>query len=241
MRGSIAIMQPYAFPYIGYFALVEASARFVFYDDVQHKPRGWINRNRILMQGQDHLFSIPVSKSSQNAMIQDVLLHEPEAFRALFLQQLGQSYRRAPHARVAMRYVDEVLSAGHRSIAELAMHSVQCACTLIGIEREFLRSSVSFADTRGLPRADRLIAIAHASGASRYVNSPGGHSLYEPAYFAKQGIALQFVETALVPYNQVGTNSFVPGLSIIDVLMHNDARSISSMLRLQHLTEAECT
>lgn len=235
MRGSVAIMQPYAFPYIGYFALVEASARFVFYDDVQHKPRGWINRNRILMQGRDHLFSIPVSKASQNALIQDVQLHEPEAFRTLFLHQLGQSYRRAPHARVALRYVDDVLSAGHSSIAELAMHSVQCACSLIGIEREFMRSSVSFADTRGLPRADRLIAIAHASGASRYVNSPGGHALYDPAYFAKRGVELQFVEAAMVPYDQVGTGSFVPGLSIIDLLMHNDARSIGSMLRLHQM------
>lgn len=241
MPDSIAIMQPYAFPYLGYFNLVRSSTRFVFYDDVQHKPRGWINRNRILMQGREHVFTIPVSKASQNTRIQDTLLHEPEAFRQRFLQQLAQAYRRAPHLQSTLDYVDEVLSAGHRGLAALAMHSVQRACTLLGLEREFLRSSVAFADTHGLPRADRLIAIARASGASRYVNSPGGQALYDPAYFASRGVALQFIDTPLPPYRQVGTDGFVQGLSIIDLLMHLEPARIGRMLEEQPETAEEQT
>ncbi len=227
---SVAVMQPYVFPYLGYFALVQAAERFVFYDDVQHKPRGWIHRNRILLQGQEHLFTVPLSGSSQNALIQEVALHEPARFRTHFLRQLEQGYRRAPHSAQALGYVDEVLSVGHRHIADLAMHSVQRACALLGIEREFLRSSAAFAATRGLARDDRLIAITRASGATRYVNSAGGRELYDSETFAARGVELLFVEPALPRYAQPGAADFVPGLSIIDLLMHNPPERIRAML-----------
>ncbi|MFM1836501.1 MAG: hypothetical protein RJA04_1189, partial [Bacteroidota bacterium] len=68
---SVAIMQPYFFPYLGYFQLVQAVDDFVFYDDVMFIKKGWINRNRILLQGREFLFTIPLEKQSQNKTIRE--------------------------------------------------------------------------------------------------------------------------------------------------------------------------
>ena len=59
-----AIMQPYFFPYIGYFQLINSVDKFIVYDNIQFTKKGWINRNRILLNGNDLLFSIPLKKDS---------------------------------------------------------------------------------------------------------------------------------------------------------------------------------
>src|SRR5690606_39843209 len=122
---TVAIMQPYAFPYLGYFNLVQASGVFVFYDDVNFITRGWINRNRVLVKGQAHQFSIPLSGASQNKRILDVGLHDFGAFRNKFLKQLKHAYRHAPCYGSGLAYAEEVLSSDYERIADLAIASVK--------------------------------------------------------------------------------------------------------------------
>jgi hypothetical protein len=218
---SVAVMQPYAFPYLGYLALVHASERFVFYDDVAYQPRTWMNRNRLLVSGQARLFSLPVQAASQHRWICHTRLHEPTRFAANFLRTLEQAYRRAPCREQGLAYVMGVLQAGADTIGELAQASVTQACALLNIQRRFERSSSAYAHTAGAARVGRLVAIAQAAGASTYLNSPGGRALYTDDDFAPAGLELAFVDPALRPYAQTGSvATFVAGLSIIDVLMH---------------------
>ena len=67
----IALMQPYFFPYIGYFHLVDAVDTFYIYDNVQYINRGWINRNRILVNGHPTYITLPIEKTSRYALISD--------------------------------------------------------------------------------------------------------------------------------------------------------------------------
>jgi len=225
----VAVMQPYVFPYLGYLNLVCASDVFVFYDDVHYIPRGWINRNRLLVGGAAHTFTVPVAQASQNLLIRDVATHEFARFRSRFLRQLECAYRRAPHYEATRDLVQAVLALEAPGIAELAMRSVQLVCQRLGIQRCFVRSSERCAASRGAPRAERLIHITRSFGASRYVNSPGGAALYDPAAFAAQGVALRFVQAQLEPYAQVGGGPFVPGLSVLDALMHNPVDVVARM------------
>lgn len=230
-RPTAAVMQPYAFPYLGYFCLIAACDHFVFYDDVNFIQKGWINRNRIALGGQAHLFTIPLANGSQNQRIGDIALHGFEAFRRKFLRQVEQAYRKAPCFDQGMRYVDGVLSGEPRLISDLAIRSVMDACALLGLETTFSRSSERFAATRGLARADRLIEITRQLGASRYVNSMGGRELYDKAYFRDRGIELCFVDPRLPASAQDPRHENITGLSIIDVLMHNRPATILDMIR----------
>lgn len=227
----VAVMQPYVFPYLGYFSLLQACDRFVFYDDVQHMPRGWIHRNRILIQGAAHTFTVPLAQAHQSDRIDALRTHDLAAFRSHFLKQLTAAYRRAPQFEPTYAWVQEVLDLGSDSMAELAMRSVRLAAERLGIERPFVRSSQAFGATHGLPRAERLAAITRALGGRRYVNSPGGRALYRAADFAPFGVALRFVQPALTPYAQTGSTGFVPGLSIIDALMHLPLREVAAQVQ----------
>ena len=56
----LAIMQPYIFPYIGYFQLIADVDIFIVYDNIKYTKKGWINRNRMLQYGKDIMFSLPL-------------------------------------------------------------------------------------------------------------------------------------------------------------------------------------
>lgn len=227
---AVAVMQPYVFPYLGYFSLVQACDDFVFYDDVQHVTRGWVHRNRILLNGAAHTFTVPLSGSSQNVRIDELHTHDFATFRRHFVRQLECAYRRAPCFATTMELVLDVLDLNDPGIAELAMRSVERVSAAIGLERRFLRASRDFAATRSAGRAERLVAITRRLGRRRYVNAPGGMALYDKADFEHEGLTLQFVQPRLPAYPQLGGRPFVPGLSVIDALMHNPPEHVAELV-----------
>lgn len=223
-------MQPYVFPYVGYFHLIEATDRIVFYDDVAFRTRSWINRNRILLGGRDHLFTVPVSGASQNKLIHEVRLAVDSSWRRKFMLTLRHAYGHAPHFGPVADLVEEILSASYDSVADLAIASIDGVYDLVGLPWEHVRSSVCSPQTRGLGGASRLIQIARDQGADEYVNAVGGRSLYHAEDFLAGGLGLGFVESLPIEYDQLGGHPFVPGLSIIDLLMFNDVSAVRHAL-----------
>lgn len=91
-----AIMQPYFFPYLGYFQMFNAVDKFVLLDDVNFIMRGYINRNSILLNGKAHKFSIPLEKPSQNKLINETKLNFSLKDKENFLKTIQLAYKKAP-------------------------------------------------------------------------------------------------------------------------------------------------
>ena len=229
-NGAVAVMQPYVFPYLGYFHLVEAARDFVFYDDVNFIKRGWINRNTVLRAGNPAKFTVPLTDASQNRPINRIETADLPAFRKSFLTQLQHAYGKAPFYARGRDYVAAVLDGPNRKISELAALSVTAFYDLIGRPKVFHTASLLSPDTRGQTREARLVNITKALGAPRYVNAMGGRELYDKADFAALGVRLDFVRPHLRDYPQTGTPVFVPGLSIIDIVMNVDTDAIPRLL-----------
>lgn len=227
----LAIMQPYIFPYIGYFHLIHSADKFVFLEDVNYINRGWINRNRLSsMDGlSDYLFTIPLEGASQNKKINEIRLHSNyDKWLADFHRTFQNIYRKAPHGSSA----EALLSVFYNFkpgdlIADLAKASV-----IRSYERLHQAvhgnhgtmewcSSTKYGNTEK-KKGDRLIDICRKEGATHYHNAIGGQELYTKEQFAAEGIALSFVKSSLVPYRE----PFVPGLSIFDVLAYCDADTL---------------
>lgn len=230
----IAIMQPYVFPNLGYFHLVDASNLFVFYDDVNYIRRGWINRNRILLDGKDFLFTIPVAKASQNKLINETTLAIDDAWREKMKRTLALAYRKAPYFTQVEPLVTSVLSENYHNVSDMAVSSIVQTCDYLGISFNYTKSSACSPDTKGMDKADRLIAITKRQGYKRYINAPGGMSLYSKDYFKMNDVDLAFVKSESIQYEQY-SNEFVPGLSIIDVLMFNAPKAIAKFLKAYKL------
>jgi hypothetical protein len=218
---TVAIMQPYIFPYLGYYQLVAKCDYFVFLDDVNFIVRGFINRNNILHGNRARRITLPVLKISQNRPInRHWYVNDCES-----LDEILNVYARAPHFKEVVQFGREIRVNGEGNVAETNALSVINTLAAIGIRPKYLRSSELGIKLVGV---DRIIAICHRLGASRYVNLPGGRSLYEASRFAADGIELEFVDPYLRPYSQ--PCDFVPALSILDALMWEGFTGVRDLL-----------
>ncbi|MCB9188195.1 MAG: WbqC family protein [Flavobacteriales bacterium] len=222
-------MQPYFFPYVGYFQLINSVDVFVFYDDVNFIKRGWINRNNILVNSEASMFSIPLIKASQNKLINEIELGYDEKWVQKFFITLEHSYKKAPYFNPVFNLVQEVFNQSHKTIADLTMSSVVRTADYLGLTTRFEVSSKQFSETKGMDRADRLIEICRLLNAETYINPTGGRELYNKPYFKERQIELMFIENKFFPYKQFEGN-FIPGLSIIDLLMFNSPEQVKELL-----------
>ena len=146
-------MQPYIFPYIGYFQLINAVDKFVFYDDVNFIKRGWINRNKILVNKEEKLFTIPVLKASQNKLINEIEVEIDEKWLQKFNTTLEQCYKKAPFFESTYQLIQDVFSTKHETIAELAIDTIVKISNHLELTTVFEESSLSYSDTKGLEKA----------------------------------------------------------------------------------------
>ncbi len=233
---NIAIMQPYIFPYIGYFQLVRAADHFVFYDDVGYIKGGWINRNHILSQGKAPKFTIPLAQASSFKTICEtqVDLSNYPIWSKKFIKTLQQSYGKAPEFDLVFSIIEDVLRTPTQSIAEIAENSVRSIADYLQFETEYSCSSMAFNASKGLGRGDRLINIVKELKGDIYLNPSGGEQLYTKEFFEGFNIQLKFLEAHIGQYHQFG-KAFVPRLSIIDVLMFNNKEKALKLIDLYSL------
>lgn len=214
----LAIMQPYAFPYLGYFQLMHAADRFVLLDDVTFIKQGWIHRNRLLGPHGPIRFTLPIEGASSNRRICDLRLAEVPPWRDRWLRTIEQSYSRAPGFGTAWPVVEAVVRHPERRLAAWLEHSLHQIASVLGIRTPITTASAEH-PSDGARGVERVLAICRREGASDYLNSEGGRSLYHPATFADHGVSLRFLEHTPLAYPQRGS-TFVPRLSVIDVLLN---------------------
>lgn len=224
----LAIMQPYFFPYIGYFQLIAAVDKFVFYDDVNFIKNGWINRNRLILAGATRYITVPLVGASPFLKINEISAQSGDGWRRKLVESLRHSYSKAPYFADVNALFQEVVLANHDKIGEIAKASVMVICRYLGLATEFVPSSAIYGNA-SLGGALRVLDICAKEGASEYVNPPGGRALYNEQEFSERGLNLYFVQPRLDPYPQ-STDQFQPGLSIIDILMFNSREQVRAMI-----------
>lgn len=226
---TIAIMQPYFLPYIGYFQLMNAVDSFVVYDNIKYTKKGWINRNRMLVNGKDEYFSLPLQKDSDylhvcERKLAETFLQENQKT----LRKIKEVYKKAPQANDVLDMVEQIFNHNERNLFEFIFYSINRINEYLGIQTNIIISSAIPVDHE-LKGADKVMAICKALKAERYINPIGGQELYDKAVFSGQNLELNFLQSGPFEYNQFG-NTFVPWLSILDVLMFNDRNTIKEYL-----------
>lgn len=226
----LAIMQPYLFPYIGYFQMINIVDIFVFYDDVNFIKKGWVNRNRILVNKKEFTFSVPLNKISQNVIIGETFINLEifESWKEKTIQTLLYNYKKAPYFSQVNELINCVLNKNYTTVSDLAIESIIATSEYLGFKTTFFKSSERY-ENRDLERQARLIDICNKENATDYINAPGGTELYDKKSFKEKGIELSFIKTLHIEYEQFN-NDFVPWLSIIDVLMFNSIEEVKGML-----------
>lgn len=223
----LAIMQPYFLPYIGYFQLIAAADVFIVYDNIKYTKKGWINRNRMLQNDKDVMFSLPLKSDSDHL---DVCQRElsTDFNRDKLLNQFKGAYRRAPYFEQTFPLIEEIVHHEHPNLFQFLQHSIVKTCEHLGITTE-IRSSSDIAIDHTLKNQDKVLALCEAVGANTYVNAIGGMELYAKETFRNKCVDLKFIQSKPFQYPQLG-DAFVPWLSIIDVMMFNPHETIQTCI-----------
>lgn len=226
----LAIMQPYLFPYLGYFQLIDAVDKFVIYDDVAFIKQGWINRNQILLNGRSYLFTVPLAGASSSRTISEIKINAAEysRWKEKFLKTVELSYRKAPHYESTLSMLQQVLPVEPAGIGDMAYRSIAAVCDVLKLRAEIVPTSSIYGNAQ-LRSQERVLDICRKENVRTYVNATGGRELYSHSDFTARGMDLRFLRSRLPAYPQF-QHEFVPALSILDVLMFNAPESIRAMM-----------
>lgn len=229
----LGIMQPYFFPYLGYFQLINAVDAFVFYDDVSFIKQGWINRNNFLIDKKKTMISVPIRNISSNKDICDTVIDEKQYgfWKKKFEKSIHHSYSKSSYYYEVSKLLDEVLYIDKFpvSIGDFNVKGLKKVIEYLGISVGKVMMSSEEYNNKELSGVDRVYDICRKEGASVYINSIGGEHLYQKEDFEKKSLKLQFIKPHFQEYEQFDVE-FTPGLSIIDVMMFNSPERIFEML-----------
>lgn len=229
----LGIMQPYFFPYLGYWQLMNAVDEYLIIDDVNYIKNGYINRNKILVNGEPFNFGISVRKASQNKLICEHEHGLDEAGVDKLLTTLKSVYAKAPFFDRTYDHVKEVLEYGltdeGRNLADFLDNANRRTAKFLGIDTPIYRTSKDVKLDGDYKREHLVVALCKSRNADAYYNAIGGTGLYFQKFFRENGVGLKFVKTDDISYNQF-KSEFVPNLSIIDIMMFCSPEEITELL-----------
>lgn len=229
----MGMMQPYFFPYLGYFGLIHATEQWIVFDTPQYIRRGWVNRNRVLSNGAAgwKYARIPVASCHATTPIRDVRISSRAAWqRELFNNLDAYQLRKAPHYQQTLSFLEQTLALKTECLSDLLVHCLKACCQHLELPLQcHTFSDLSLKMPQSMAAGDWALETSRALGATAYINPPGGRDLFQSQRFQDAGIALRFLEPQLRPYDQ-GRSEFLPGLSIIDALMWNPRHVVREMV-----------
>ena len=224
----LAVMQPYFFPYLPYWQLMNAVDKYIVYDDVNYIKGGWINRNRILINGKPAFFNLPVIGSSSYKLIGEVSCNLNAVKRRKMLTTLELAYKKAPQFNAVMPLIEKIILYESEKIVPFLLNSFSIIGQYLDIDTEIILSSTLPKDN-SLKGKDKVLAICEYFGATEYFNAIGGVDMYSAEDFKARGINLKFLKSNPIKYKQF-KNEFQSDLSIIDILMFCDIKSVKAFL-----------
>jgi hypothetical protein len=223
----VGIMQPYFMPYIGYFQLMALVDKYIIYDDVNYIKRGWSARNNIIVNREKHQFNIKVEGGSQNSLyFQVVVIDDFNKLR----KTLEMNYKKAPCYKDTMELMEKIFKYEDRRFNYFIKNSFEVIFEYLGVNTSFLLSSELSNDKQQKGEA-KILDICRLVGATEYYNAIGGQTLYDGKRFSDSNIKLFFVSPFFKEYPQM-SKKFIPGLSMIDVLMMNSKEQVLSLLKM---------
>ena len=232
----LGIHQPYFFPYIGYWQLMNAVDEYVIADNLNFMKQGYINRNEILINGEAHYFRLPVHKPSQNRLINETEISLDETELEKMLSTIKSAYARAPFFDDTYEHIKQILEFGlkdeGKNIAVFLENEIRSTAVKLGISTPIYVASKDVILEGTFKREHYVVESCKKMGATEYYNAIGGTKLYCQKFFRENDLGLKFLRTKdELKYQQFEGQKFVPNLSIIDIMMFCSRDQITKLLQ----------
>ena len=217
--------QPYLFPYLGYWQLINLADIYVIADNMQYIKKGYINRNYILSNGKPHRFTLEVRGVHLGTPINEVNVGNNTK---KILKTIFHAYTKAPYFNEVYPMIEEILLNNEKNLAKYVGYSIEKIADYLDMNTKFIYESGLEVDySQGAQSG--IINICKMLNANQYINAIGGQELYKKEDFEKESIVLNFLKMEEIEYKQFN-DAFIPNLSIVDVMMFNGKDEIKNML-----------
>ena len=226
----LGVMQPYFYPYLGYWQLMNYVDEYIIYDDVNYIKGGWISRNRIKVNSEPVYFGISVKKASQNKKINEHEISVLDSDKESLLMKVSRAYGKAPYFKDVYELFKDTVYCEKTNLAEYLEYSIRRIAEFMGISTKIYSASKLKLDYTNRAQ-ERIIDICKLRGMTEYINAIGGKELYDKQLFSEAGIKLNFLKMDEDIVYPQGKGKFIPSLSILDVLMFNGKEEIRTLLK----------
>ncbi len=228
----LAIMQPYFFPYLGYFSLIKIADEFILFDTPQYIRHGWIERNRILKLDGDPLYiKVPLQKHRRETAIKDIVINNEVNWKNKIKAQLDSYKKSAPYFNLVIELLDTIFEKEYTSIVDLNFNILEIICDFLEIKTPIKIWSKMDVEIDEVHAPDEwALNICKSLKADSYFNPVGGIDFFDRRKYINSGIEINFLQYKPEYYDQLG-QEFVANLSILDVLMFNTKEEIQKMLQ----------
>jgi len=228
----LGIMQPYFFPYIGYFSLIKSSDLFIAFDSIKYIRHGWIERNRVLKESDGWLYiHVPLKNRRSNSLINEVYINNELKWQKKIFAQLKHYQKTAPYYNQVIELLTNLFANNYQRIVDINIESLRIVCNYLGIKHNIIAfSEMNLQIEKPLEADEWALNICKSIGnVDEYLNLPGGKEFFDKTKYDEASIGLRFLEYEIKPYNQ-NRPVFEHCLSIIDVLMFNSVEEINDMI-----------
>jgi hypothetical protein len=217
----VAIHQPNFFPWLGYFNKLAQADSFIVLDNVQFPKTGgtWMNRVRLLVNGQPDWVSMPVVRAYHGVrMVREMKINNTIPWRKKLVKTIEQSYGRAPYFNEVQPVLRRLIENPVGDLSEFNLAAFRAVAVAVGLDptRLILGSTLN---VKG-EATDLLIAMVQAVGGTAYLCGGGAGGYQEDERFAAAGIKLLYQHFEHPTYPQANTERFYAGLSVIDAMMN---------------------
>ena len=252
----LAIMQPYFFPYLGYFQAIHAVDKYILYEHFNYPTEGWMSRNRLIMKyNQPFFINALVKEKSPFKKIHEIELLENIQWKKKLLKTLFLNYKGSIYFDEIYSLIERIILFECKFLHDYNANGIKSICQFLDIKTEISYKNSSYVKleyeldnlnldnpyfnpyynlTKLEKKVARIIAICKMEKTTVYINAIGGRDLYDKTIFKENGIDLLFVETKQYSYDQF-SKEFISHLSIIDVLMHNGKEGTKKLIENYNL------
>jgi len=245
----LGVMQPYFFPYLGYFHVIVAVDEFVIIDQYEYSHKSWMSRNRILgntKKGWVYIRPRLEKPSGRDYLIEEVNISKDSLWRKKLIKTLGQTYSKAPYFDEMYAFFKDLINFKPDTLSEFSFHAIFNIAQLLQIKTKISLNTPEFkilenelddylqsyqAKNPNINKKQaRVLEQCRRKNATHYVNTVAGNHLFSKEMMREFGVHLHFVSSRNIVYPQIVNNDFIPNLSIIDVLMHNGVEGTRKLL-----------
>ena len=216
----LAVMQPYFFPYFGYWQLIAQANIFVIFDDVNYIKKGYVDRNFIVKGNEPITLKLQIQKASQNKRINQLLTGSNKGD---LVETIRHVYRKAPRFEEAYPFITELILSQEQNLALYLENTIRAVCKFLGINAQIVRSSDFESPSAG---KNKIIPLLMETGADTYINPIGGRDLYQESDFLDSGKSLKFFKPDFASAEVIAAHS-LPHASILHFILHHTPEELS--------------